>query len=139
MNRTDRDLPTNAHFRLDGRPADVSRARGLVGQFLGSAPTEVVQMAQLLTSEVVSNAVKHAVGHVTLSLDCSEGLLKVQVADGSPLRPVLRHSPGTKEHGRGLLIIESLASSWGVETRPRDEGKTVWFTLRTAPRGPSGR
>ncbi len=53
--------------------------------------------------------------------------LRIEVADPSPKPPVVRHPDPADDHGRGILLIDSLASAWGVVVRP--DGKTVWFEI----------
>ena len=80
----------------------------------------------LLTSEIVSNAVRHAGGSVGLELVLVDGeTLRVQRGDESPDTPVIRRPSPDGIGGHGLTIIESLARRWGVE---RHGGfKVVWF------------
>jgi hypothetical protein len=84
-------------------------------------------VACLLTSELASNAVRHAgtAFWVTMDLDLSE--LRVEVADLAPLLPVPGEFRNDLRSGRGLLMVEALASRWGVAIR--DEVKAVWFCL----------
>ena len=90
----------------------------------------MVSDAELLTSEVVSNAVKHA------DLDPSQEIvlrvvmderLRIEVADpGPPFEADLRRQ-SSDTSGWGLFLIEAIATSWGVE--PEGVGKKVWFEL----------
>jgi anti-sigma regulatory factor (Ser/Thr protein kinase) len=83
--------------------------------------------AVFLASEVVSNAVEHAGGmpHLLLEVVHSDGWVRVSVADGSSLRPIVRelehHQPG----GLGMRLVEGLSDQWGVEDH--QSGKKVWF------------
>ena len=87
----------------------------------------------LLTSEIVSNAVRHAAGDVGLELVLVDGAtLRVHASDESPDSPVNRRASPDGIGGHGLTIVESLASRWGVE---RHEGfKVVWYETPVAPR-----
>jgi anti-sigma regulatory factor (Ser/Thr protein kinase) len=93
-------------------------------------PHEIVP---LLTSEIVSNAVRHAAGSVGLELALLNGeALLVQARDESPDRPVVRRYNPDRIGGHGLTIIETLARRWGVE---QHEGfKVVWFEAPVSPR-----
>ena len=93
-------------------------------------PDEIVP---LLTSEIVSNAVRHAAGSVGLELVILDGeTLQVRARDESPDTPVIRRSSPDGIGGHGLTIVESLARRWGVE---RHEGfKVVWFETPVSPR-----
>ena len=131
MSRSDHEPFTASRVDLRRDPLEVARARRIVSQFCGSLPSEVVTIAQLLTSELVTNALEHGSGDVTLSLDCEDGMLRIQVSDGSSRRPLLKRPRVEDDRGRGLLMVESLATAWGVSTALRGGGKTVWFKLRT--------
>jgi anti-sigma regulatory factor (Ser/Thr protein kinase) len=91
------------------------------------------EIVPLLTTEIVSNAVRHATGSVGLELALLDGdSLRVQARDESPDTPVIRRSSPDGIGGHGLTIIESLARRWGVE---RHEGfKVVWFEAPVSPR-----
>ncbi|MCW2678621.1 MAG: hypothetical protein JWM62_22 [Frankiales bacterium] len=122
------DAPGRVRTWLPSQPeaAAVSRAavRGLLGD-VGLAADD----AELLVSELVGNAVRHAPeGDVLLSATLVEGLLRVEVQDCSPHLPVLPDPPGgDSEGGRGLLLVSSLADRWGAEAV--SGGKRLWFEL----------
>jgi len=86
--------------------------------------------AELLVSELVTNAVLHSAGDVTVTLAVADGLLEVGVTDpGSPLRPQRRSGPPwNAEGGRGLRLVDRIATEWGVAALAR--GKQVWFRLQ---------
>jgi anti-sigma regulatory factor (Ser/Thr protein kinase) len=88
---------------------------------------EVADAARLLISELVINAVLHAGTESELVLRCRPGHLRVEVTDGSSAVPVRRPYSPTSPSGRGLLILEDLADSWGIDVG--DGSKTVWFEL----------
>lgn len=88
---------------------------------------EVADRAILLTSELVTNAVRHAGTRVILHLDRAEHLLRVEVDDAAEQRPRRRRVDLLAEGGRGLELVDRLSSKWGVEGRPG--GKRVWFEL----------
>jgi anti-sigma regulatory factor (Ser/Thr protein kinase) len=120
------------HLDLKTEPGEVGRARQLVGRFLADSPEDVRTVAQLLTSELVTNAVHYSSGEIKLSLDCADHVLRVRVRDESSHHPQLRRpQTGDERGGRGLLFVESLALSWGVAPDRTSGGKTVWFRLRT--------
>lgn len=91
----------------------------------------LVEAAMLLTSEVVTNAVLHARTRVTLRVT-REGdtAIRVDVTDGSPVIPAMRHRSDTATTGRGIRMLEQLADEW--QTDATDSGKTVAFRLSTA-------
>lgn len=88
---------------------------------------EVADAARLLISELVINAVLHAGTESEMVLRCRPGHLRVEVTDGSSAVPVRRPYSPTSPSGRGLLILEDLADSWGIDVG--DGSKTVWFEL----------
>ncbi|HTW98106.1 MAG TPA: ATP-binding protein, partial [Acidimicrobiales bacterium] len=90
---------------------------------------EVRDVAVLLASEVVTNALLHAGTAVTVTLELGGHELRVEVADRSPLPPVRRQLGPGAPMGRGLLILDSLATSWGVDLDPDRSGKVLWFVL----------
>jgi anti-sigma regulatory factor (Ser/Thr protein kinase) len=97
-------------------------------------------VAILLTSELVTNAVTHgapAAGtFVLLTIACDTACLRVDVHDGSGDLPVLdtgliEEAPVEAETGRGLLLVTSLSTEWGFYRTPA--GKAVYFTLELQP------
>jgi anti-sigma regulatory factor (Ser/Thr protein kinase) len=87
--------------------------------------------AELLVSEMVTNAVRHGRGAVRLRLGLSAGVVRCEVTDGAPAwprqRPAAPGSSSVSETGRGLLIMEAMAERWGVCST--GGGKTVWCEL----------
>src|SRR5262245_58439085 len=92
------------------------RARDFIAHQAHSLPADVVDDAQLLVSEVVGNAVRHGDGEVTLRLRVHPPALAVTVTDVGREMPVVadRTPDPSRTHGRGLLIVEAVASRWGV-------------------------
>jgi two-component sensor histidine kinase len=90
---------------------------------------DVTDTAELLVSELVTNAIMHGTGPVTVSIDCGEDTLSVTVSDEEPAEPLLQPERLMALGGRGLRMVESLASSWGVKPRVGSPGKDVWFRL----------
>jgi len=91
-------------------------------------------VAALLTSEVVTNAIRHEMGEtVTLAINCSRDQLRVDVHDTSrsvPV-PVPVDALADAETGRGLTLVATLADEWGFY--PTRSGKAVFFTLAFQP------
>jgi anti-sigma regulatory factor (Ser/Thr protein kinase) len=128
--------------RVDLPPAacSVPAARHLVRELARAwqVPQDDADVA-LLVTEVVANVVDHVGGEAVLSLELesSDGWLRIAVADGSAVLPVVGELRGDQPRGRGMQIVEALADRWGVEEV--DGGKRVWFVLgpgsdRAAPR-----
>ncbi len=91
----------------------------------------IAKLTTLIASELVTNAVIHARTPSVMTLRRTESALDVSVQDNDP-RPMYRPAPGATgahngDHGRGLLILEAMADSWG--TLPTATGKVVWATV----------
>ena len=90
-----------------------------------------VDVARLLVSELVVNAVVHAESETQVVLHHDGVRLRVEVLDHSTTLPVVRGYSPTVPDGRGLRILDGLADRWGVDVT--DGGKTVWFELVVEP------
>ena len=107
-----------------------SRARGVVRSFAADlVPDEVLGTAELLVSELVTNAIRHGTGPVRLAIDCVNSHLSVTVCDGDPGVPRIQPERPLAESGRGLRMIDALAGEWGVSRCSTGPGKGVWFRL----------
>lgn len=116
-------------IRLATGPAAAAEARSQVRAAICAWDVPVdPSVAALLTSELVTNAVRHEAGEtVTLTIICSRGQLRVAVYDTSRVMPVLVDAPADEETGRGLMLVASLSADWGFYRIPA--GKAVYFTL----------
>ena len=114
---------------LEPEPASVARARRLVAAALAAADhgEDVVDVATLLVSEVVTNSVLHAGTEIGLRCERRGGGVRIEVSDGSSMVPGVRHYDPDATTGRGLGLVSTLATSWGV--RLHDHGKTLWFEV----------
>ncbi len=86
-------------------------------------------VAQLLVTEMVANAVRHVgVAELLVRAAVTVAGLRVEVVDASPVLPTPSLTPSDdQESGRGLLLLDALARTWGVQ--PENGGKCVWFEL----------
>ena len=116
-----------ADWVLEADARSVAQARALIAQRLGDLPDDSLEVVLLLTSELVTNAVRHGTGPVGVHVTWGNGAVRVEVADQSPEWPVLQALDRDALSGRGLLLVEGLSSGWGVLAG--GTGKTVWFTL----------
>lgn len=89
---------------------------------------QVVDTVELLTSELVTNAVIHARSGPELLVRLGDRVVHVEVCDGDANPPTRRPRAMDAASGRGIAIVEELATEWGVEHIP-DDGKRVWFEV----------
>lgn len=126
-------MPCATHEELDLEPSGYAPAqarRMLRATVSALVPADVAHTAELLVSELVTNAITHGSGIVRLSIDCANHSLSVTVSDDEPSAPMIQPERMLSDGGRGLRMIESLASAWGVNPRDGDRpGKDVWFRL----------
>ncbi|MEU2686857.1 SpoIIE family protein phosphatase [Streptomyces hygroscopicus] len=120
-----------ATFELPVDPAMVAQARALTTRQLAKWGLEpLVFTTELIVSELVTNAIRHARGPIVLRLIHSQVLI-CEVYDGSLSAPHLRRARTTDEGGRGLFLIAQLASRWG--SRYTRDGKTIWAEQPLSP------
>jgi DNA-binding NarL/FixJ family response regulator len=123
---------------LDAALSSVGAARRFVASAVGALGSQDLEDAVVLaTSEVVTNAVVHAASEVSLLVRMIVGGVRVEVSDASQLQ-LERTAPGLlAESGRGLAIVDALATRWGVDPLPGG-GKTVWFEVAGVPPAGAG-
>jgi serine phosphatase RsbU (regulator of sigma subunit)/anti-sigma regulatory factor (Ser/Thr protein kinase) len=116
-----------AYWFLEPQAQTAGRARRLIRQALRRWELEdQVDAAELLVSEIVTNAVRYAERPITLRLLRTD-VLRCEVGDDAPLLPRMRHAAPEEEGGRGLYLVNRMAQRWGA-TR-LGAGKVVWFEL----------
>jgi anti-sigma regulatory factor (Ser/Thr protein kinase) len=119
-----------ARTHLDAVPASAGAARHFVRDLLVAwdcdDPDEI---AVLLTSEIVSNAVRHAADELGINVlvGLTDDVLRIEVHDGGPGEPRMQRPPDGAVSGRGLLLVDALARRWGADRNVT--GKVVWFEL----------
>ncbi|MFE0132308.1 SpoIIE family protein phosphatase [Streptomyces sp. NPDC059037] len=119
-----------ASWDLPSDPAVVADARSLAGRQLTEwGLDELLFTTELIVSELVTNAIRHATGPITLRLIRQSALI-CEVSDTGSSAPRLRHARTTDEGGRGLFIVAQLTRRWG--TRYTSTGKIIW-TEQTVP------
>jgi anti-sigma regulatory factor (Ser/Thr protein kinase) len=132
--------PASWRIALPHTAAAVPAARALVRSALAEVehPADC-DTAELLTAELVANAVEHTAGRgpIELVVELLPGGCQVEVHDPDPAPPghltraVIEEPDVWQEGGRGLLLIRALSSSCGHRPTPR--GKAVWFRLPAVP------
>lgn len=119
-----------ASVELLPSPSSPASAREFVSTALrkNRVAPETVDIARLLTSELVTNVVVHARSPMVVSVRVTDRRVRIEVEDrdGAAAQPL--GSDVTDSHGRGLTIVSRLARDWGIERHA--DGKTVWFELR---------
>ncbi|MEV4706847.1 SpoIIE family protein phosphatase [Actinoplanes sp. NPDC049316] len=127
-NDTPAALPRTARRRFRGEAISAPAARRFAGDLLAAWRQEPVSGdALLLLDEVITNAIQHTVGDVVVELSLDTDL-RIAVSDTSYQAPRKRSPAPDSENGRGLHIIERLATAWGTDPLPAG-GKRVWFRL----------
>lgn len=119
------------HLHLDPQPALVASARAFVLDHSGDLPQDTRDVLELLTSELVTNAILHAGTPLEVGVTRTETSVLVTVHDLDRRRVEQTPYPG-REGGWGLGLVAALASHSALEPHP-DGGKTAWFRLPLGP------
>jgi anti-sigma regulatory factor (Ser/Thr protein kinase) len=125
-----RTVAKHVHGTYEASPDAPGRARILVGDALhrwAIVDDELRSTVVLLTSELVTNAIRHCQRRVEIHVHYEDAIFRVEVLDDSPLEPDLGATDPFAEKGRGLGIVSALASGWGA--LPDRKGKRVWFEV----------
>ncbi|MET7604815.1 ATP-binding protein [Streptomyces avermitilis] len=127
----------DASWPLQRELTSVRLARRMVTAQLGEWNLEdLADTAELLVSEVVTNALRHTRGPLRLNLQVRGTHLRCEVEDTDPAGPVRRVVDTDAEGGRGTELLDLLSEAWG-STRTAT-GKTTWFELLTQTPPPKG-
>lgn len=135
-----------APLRLPADPASVPAARHYVLAGLSDfralhqpalnhpsgIDDQVLDAAALVVSELVTNGILHARTDLEVTLLVEAGVVRIEVADGTSTLPVPKARSEHSGTGRGLTMIDAVASEWGVRIVP-EGGKTVWAELALEP------
>jgi anti-sigma regulatory factor (Ser/Thr protein kinase) len=121
-------IPPGAAVQVLPFTADAAAlAREALRIHAAKAPAETIDDATLLTSELVTNAVRHGRPPVRLAIAVADQGLIVSVLDAGVDLPHLVEARPEATGGRGLHIVDTIADTWGVT--PDAAGKAVWFRL----------
>jgi len=121
-----RRLPADrtAAWDVPADPAQVARVRAAATRTLADwGLTEEAFTTELILSELVTNAIRHATGPIRVRL-IRDRCLTCEVSDASSTAPHLRRAAATDEGGRGLFLVAQFAERWG--TRYTSDGKVIW-------------
>ncbi|WP_370949334.1 ATP-binding protein [Amycolatopsis sp. cg5] len=122
-------------FPVTAGPFALAPMRAWLRERLVDVPAEVVADAELLATELVTNAFKHAGGVLAFRMWQPSGraVVRLEVDDPRPqLLPELRgERPVLEPGGRGLLLVKALSSAWGVEHALAH--KTTWAEISLVP------
>ncbi|MDQ1699147.1 MAG: hypothetical protein QOG34_1010 [Frankiaceae bacterium] len=115
---------------LPPAPDSARQARRFVGDVLTAAGVDADRRdtAVLLTSELVTNGIVHALTELQLIVEATSSWVRVEVIDGNPNLPQRRDFDDEAMTGRGLEMLELLADELGMQPLA-DEGKRVWFRI----------
>ena len=109
---------------LPRSPESITTARRLVDAHATRLDPQQRHDAALMVSELVTNAIVHGVGTISLRIDVEAAVLRVEVSDEGNVAVAPSPTPGA-HGGWGLRIVDRLADDWGVLA-----GSTkVWFRL----------
>ncbi|MFE9451932.1 SpoIIE family protein phosphatase [Streptomyces sp. NPDC006739] len=113
-----------ATWEVPSDPAAVAGTRERIGRQLAQwGLTDVAFATELILSELVTNAIRHAAGPIRVRLLRDRSLI-CEVWDSSSTSPHLRYATDTDEGGRGLFLVAQLADRWGTRYLPA--GKVIW-------------
>jgi anti-sigma regulatory factor (Ser/Thr protein kinase) len=139
------DAVVSIHADFTPSPRAAGQARALVLSALSgganrSLSRDLLHTAQLVASELVTDALMHARTDLHLGLCCDEHNLLIAVADGAPPgdEPAVTAESYDEESGRGMLIVASVAADFGWRRREDRPGKIMWVLLALESDGVPG-
>ncbi|MEX2659959.1 MAG: ATP-binding protein [Acidimicrobiales bacterium] len=129
------ELDEPARLQLPAEPASISRSRRFVAETLeGKVDNGVLDTALVIMSELATNAMLHGQTGFEVVVRFDVAGLRLEVHDGSSLLPHRKHYSESSATGRGLVIVEALATIAGAEQT--EDGKVVWAVLTELPPEP---
>ncbi|GAA1036455.1 hypothetical protein GCM10009557_47220 [Virgisporangium ochraceum] len=126
--------------RDGNHPAVVGRARTWARRVLprlllsGPVRPDLDDDLDLVLSELVTNAIRHGGGCTRIELRAAGRLLRLSVTDARTSRPVVHLADrSSRESGRGMILVQTIARRWGVRRVRQHRGKSVWLELVLNP------
>jgi anti-sigma regulatory factor (Ser/Thr protein kinase) len=111
-------------------PGSTRAARHFVLHAVGHAAPRLRDAIAVMVGELAMNAVQHARTGFQVTVELTDGTLRVEVTDSDGNYPAAGPMPPPGSlRGRGLPIVDSLADDWGVSPSPQGPGKTIWFNI----------
>jgi anti-sigma regulatory factor (Ser/Thr protein kinase) len=121
-------MATDAELVLGNQPDAVPLARRFVRQALDGVPTATIEDAELIVTELATNAVLHGRSPATLRVCQLPGCIRVEVEDTGRDMPMRMRRSYEAMTGRGLGMVAALATAWGIDPGGSG-GKIVWAEL----------
>jgi anti-sigma regulatory factor (Ser/Thr protein kinase) len=119
-------VSSDVRRRMSADTVSPAEARRIVRSTLDGWDADDIKLVELLTSELVTNAVRHAATEIVFCVEVALSTVRVEVSDAGTTMPHIRDDD--QIGGYGLRIVEALATRWGVDLLP-GAGKTVWFEV----------
>jgi anti-sigma regulatory factor (Ser/Thr protein kinase) len=123
-------LRRGARLHLSAQPISARRARAFVRDRVA---TPLLDSAELVASELVTNGLLHAQSPMTLGIVSGDGCVLIAVTDRSAQRPAVHQASLSAEGGRGIALVASIARQWGVQRE--GSGKIVWCLIESGSSG----
>jgi anti-sigma regulatory factor (Ser/Thr protein kinase) len=121
----------SARLEIAAEPAAAAAVRRWLRDLLSDWVADSLQTVQLLTCELVTNAILHTDDMIEISVDRTEAGVTVEVIDRNPAKPIVKEYGSDAVTGRGLRLVDALSDQWGV--RGDERRKSVWFELSNGP------
>jgi hypothetical protein len=133
-NRFEAPVPGVSHgLELPAAKSSVQRARVFVRDLLEQISDVDLDVAELIVSELVTNAYQHGSGDIVLHIRVETDLVFISVGDDDRTEPILRGIDTDSAGGRGVFIVDCLALRWGITRRATGVGKSVWAEIGRGP------
>ena len=122
-------MAADVTYELTPHADSSAEARVLARDWASGLDEDAIFALELVVSELVTNAIRHGAGPITLILSGAPDGIRVGVDDRGAGRPTPRVASVRAPGGRGLRLVDRLSSDWGVDAHSEGEGKTVWAVV----------